>query len=171
MILLLWVQKQEGFGERVTQNRIAYIFSEDKTMPRPMLRTPQTQAQSNNLLSATFNKQQQEQHQQMDKVKLDWLLRRSRSKAYMDALHKLDVGGHVHNQNKVNEIINTIKSESPEIELNGILLGYVAICYLGKPYEVHTLDITGGIIEHYKAGHILPNGLEKARKYSNAWWV
>lgn len=131
-------------------------------MPKPMLRTPQTQAQSNNLLSATFNKQQ-EQHQQMDKVKLDRLLRRSRSKAYMDALHKLDAGGHVHNQNKVNEIINTIKSEFPEIELNGILLGYVAICYLGKPYEVHTLDITGGIIEHYKAGHILPNGMEKAR--------
>ena len=79
-------------------------------------------------------------------------LRKPRSKAYMDALHKLDAGGHVHNQNKVNEIINTIKSEFPEIELNGILLGYVAICYLGKPYEVHTLDITGGIIEHYKAG-------------------
>lgn len=39
----------------------------------------------------------------------------------------------------------------------------VSICYLGKPYEVHTLDITGQIIEHYKSGHILPGGLEKAR--------
>ena len=135
-------------------------------MPRPMLRTPQTQTQTqaNNLLSATFNNQQRnQQHQQRDKMKMDRILRQSRSKAYMDALHKLDASGHVHNQNKVNEIINTIKSEFPEIELNGILLGYVAICYLGKPYEVHTLDITGGIIEHYKAGHTLPNGLEKAR--------
>lgn len=133
-------------------------------MPRPILRSPQTQTQSNNLLSATCNSHKQnQQQQQMDKMKLDRLLRQPRSKAYMDALHKLDAGGHVHNQNKVNDIINTIKSEFPEIELSGILLGYVAICYLGKPYEVHTLDITGGIIEHYKAGHPLPNGLEKAR--------
>ncbi len=129
-------------------------------MPRPMLRTPQNQTETNNILSATCNN---EEKQQMDKMMLDRLLRKNRSKEYMDALHKLDSGGHVHNENKVNEIINTIKREFPEVELSGILLGYVAICYLGKPYEVHTLDITGGIIEHYKAGHTLPGGLEKAR--------
>lgn len=135
-------------------------------MPRPMLRTPQTQTQTqtNNILSATYNNQQQkQQQQQMDKMKLDKLLRKSRSKEYMEAIHRLDAGGHVYNQNKVNDIINTIKGEFPEVELSGILLGYVAVCYLGKPYEVHTLDITGGIIEHYKAGQTLPNGLEKAR--------
>ena len=134
-------------------------------MPRPMLRTPQqTQTQTNNLLSATNNNQQQKQkQQQMDKMKLDRLLRQPRSKAYMDAIHKLDAGGHVHNQEKVNDIINTIRSELPEVELSGILLGYVAVCYLGRPYGVHTLDITGGIIEHYKSGQTLPNGLEKAR--------
>lgn len=133
-------------------------------MPRPMLRTPQNQTQTNDILSTTYNNQQNNQKkQQMDKMMLDRLLRKSRSKEYMNALHKLDAGGHVHNQNKVNEIINTIKNEFPEVELSGILLGYVAICYLGKPYEVHTLDITGGIIEHYKAGHTLPGGLEKAR--------
>lgn len=135
-------------------------------MPKPMLRTPaQTQNQDlrANILSTTNPQQRQQMNQQMDKMKLDRLLRQPRSKAYMDAIHKLDAGGHVHNQTKVNEIINTIKSELPEVELSGILLGYVAICYLGKPYEVHTLDITGGIIEHYKAGSPLPNGLEKAR--------
>lgn len=133
-------------------------------MPRPMLRTPQNQTQSNtnNILSAT-NRNQQQQAQQLDKMKLERLLRQPRSKKYMEALHKLDAGGHVHNQDKVDEIINTIKEEFPEVELQGVLLGYVAICYLGEPYEVHTLDITGGIIEHYEAGHALPNGLEKAR--------
>ena len=40
---------------------------------------------------------------------------------------------------------------------------WMAVCYLGKPYEVHTLDVTGGIIEHYQTGQILPNGMEKAR--------
>ena len=79
----------------------------------------------------------------------------------MEALHKLDAGGHVHNQNKVNDIIRTIQEEFPEVQLGGVLLGYVSICYLGKPYEVHTLDLTGGIIEHYKTGETLPDGLER----------
>jgi hypothetical protein len=133
-------------------------------MPRPILRSPQTQTQNSSILSATNNNQQQSQKlKEIDKMKLDRILRQPRSKKYMEALHKLDAGGHVHNRNKVDEIINTIKSEFPEVELSGILLGYVAICYLGKPYEVHTLDITGGIIEHYKTGQTLPNGMEKAR--------
>lgn len=96
-------------------------------------------------------------------MKLDRILRRPRSKAYMEAMHKLDAGGHVHNADKVNDIIEVIRNEFPEIELQGILLGFVSICYLGKPYEVHTLDMTGSIIEHYKAGQPLPGGLEKAR--------
>ena len=131
-------------------------------MPKPMLKTPQ-QTQQDSILSATNNQAQKQQAQQIDKMKLDRLLRQTRSKTYMDALHKLDAGGHVHNQNKVNDIINAIQNEFPEVELGGVLLGYVSICYLGKPYEVHTLDVTGGIIEHYKAGHALPGGMEKAR--------
>lgn len=129
-------------------------------MPRPMLRAQQsnTQLQTNNILSTTRNNEQQ-----IDKMRLDKLLRKSRSKEYMDAIHKLDVGGHVCNHDKVNDIINTIKNEFPEVEMKGILLGCVAICYLGKPYEVHTLDIAGGIIEHYKVGQPLPGNLEKAR--------
>ena len=86
-------------------------------MPRPMLRTPQNQTQSqtvnNNILSATRNQEHEQQQQQMDKMKLDQLLRKKRSKEYMEALH--------------------------------------------------TLDLTGGIIEHYKTGETLPDGLEKAR--------
>ena len=133
-------------------------------MPRPILKTPQkNETHTHNILSATCNQEQKQQTQQIDKMKLDRLLRKTRSKEYMDALHELDAGGHVHNQHKVNDIINTIKKEFPEVEISGILLGYVSTCYLGKPYEVHTLDITGEIIEHYKAGQTLPNGMEKAR--------
>ena len=75
----------------------------------------------------------------------------------------MDAGGHVHNQNQVNEILNALREEFPEVEIAGILLGIVSTCYLGKPYEVHTVDITGEIIEHYKSGQVLPGGLEKAR--------
>lgn len=134
-------------------------------MPRPMLRGTknQTQVQEHNILSAVRNTEQRQQEQQIDKMKLDKLLRKKRSKEYMEVFHKLDAGGHVHNQDKVNEIIRTLQEEFPEVQLGGILLGYVSVCYLGKPYEVHTIDITGGIIEHYKTGETLPNGLEKAR--------
>ena len=133
-------------------------------MPRPMIKASQTQEETyaNNLLSATFQESSNE-NKEINKKKLEQMLRKPRSKKYMEALHKLDSGGHVHNQNKVNEIISDLESEFPELKLKGILLGYVAICYLGKPYEVHTLDLTGEIIEHYKVGETLPNGLEKAR--------
>ena len=90
--------------------------------------------------------QQMKQAQQLDKMKMDRLLRKPRSKAYMDAVHRLDAGGHVHNQNKVNGIIDAIREEFPEVELAGVMLGIVSQCYLGKPYEVHTLDLGGGII-------------------------
>ena len=99
----------------------------------------------------------------MDKMKIDRFLRKTRSKEYMQAMHKLDVGGHVHNQHKVDEIVDTIRNEFSEVKISSIMLGIVSICYLGKPYEVHTLDISGKIIEHYKAGQMLPGGLEKAR--------
>lgn len=132
-------------------------------MPRPMLRQPQTQTQTGSILSATQQQTNKQQAAQMDKMMLDRLLRKPRSKEYMEAMHKLDAGGHVHNEHKVSEIIDAIRNEFPEVEISGILLGFVSICYLGKPYEVHTLDITGKIIEHYKAGQPLPGGLEKAR--------
>ena len=91
------------------------------------------------------------------------LTRRPRSRAYMDALHQLDAGGHLHNQEKVDAIIQAIQDEFPEICLAGLLIGYISICYLGKPYEVHTLTLDGSILEHYKQGQPLPAGFEKAR--------
>lgn len=134
-------------------------------MPKPMLRQPQAQTQtpSASLLSAVQQQGQKQQTQQMDKMKLDRLLRKTRSKAYMEMMTTLDAGGHVHNQQRVNEIIDKIREEFPEVEIRGVMLGVVSVCYLGKPYEVHTLDIAGKIVEHYQAGHKLPNGMEKAR--------
>ena len=76
---------------------------------------------------------------------------------------KLDAGGHVTNQDKVTQIIEKIKDEFPEIDISPILLGIVSTCYLEKPYEVHTLDIEGGVLEHYKKGQVLPKGMERVR--------
>lgn len=128
-------------------------------MPKPILNSYQSQKQTQASHIMTSNLKQP----QIDKLSLDRLLRKSRSKEYMDAIHQLDAGGHVHNKKEVNEIINTIKSEFPDVDINGILLGFVAKCYLGVPYEAHTLDLVGEIIEHYKRGETLPGGLDKAK--------
>lgn len=132
-------------------------------MPRPMLRQPETREESGSILSATQTQKTNKQNQQMSKMELDRILRKPRSKEYMEAMHRLDAGGHVHNQKQVDEILNAIRQEFPDIDVTGILLGYVSLCYLGEPYEVHTLDITGQIIGHYKKGETLPGGLERAR--------
>lgn len=132
-------------------------------MPKPILKRLQVQQQTNTVLSATQISQQKQKTQQINKMGADRLLRKTRSKEYMQAMHNLDAGGHVHNQHKVKEIIETISKEFPDLEIKAIMLGIVSICYLGAPYEVHTLDITGEIIEHYKSGQMLPGGLEKAR--------
>ena len=128
-------------------------------MPKPILNPYQSQKQT----QANFIINSNLKQAQIDKLSLDRLLRKSRSKEYMDAIHQLDAGGHVHNKKEVNEIINTIKSEFPDVDINGILLGFVAKCYLGAPYEAHTLDLVGEIIEHYKRGETLPGGLDKAK--------
>ena len=132
-------------------------------MPKPMLNLSQTKDTSVNLLSVTKQQARIKPALQLDKAEIDQMLRKKRSKQYMEALQKLDAGGHVQNQKQVEEIINALKQEFPEVTLSEILLGYVSICYLGKPYEVHTLSFTGQIIEHYKVGQPLPAGLEKAR--------
>lgn len=139
-------------------------------MPRPIFRAPQqqtktetTQRQQESVLSTRRKNQMSQQQMEMNQMQLARLLRKPRSKQYMEAMHCLDNGGHVHNQYKVNAIIEAIKQEFPEVELQGVLLGIVSVCYLGKPYEVHSLDMTGRIIEHYKSGQAMPNGMEKAR--------
>lgn len=131
-------------------------------MPRPLLH-PRQQAQSEGELRAAPHVSEARRTQALSQMQRDRLLRRPRSKAYMDAIGQLDAGGHVHNQAQADAIIDVLRAEFPEIELSGILLGFVAVCYLGAPYEVHTLDFSGRIIDHYKARQTLPGGLEKAR--------
>ncbi len=133
-------------------------------MPKVMLKPEQKTIENNRCVLETASNNKQGLHEkQTYKLELDRILRKKRSKEYMDALHGLDAGGHVQNQQKVNEIIDIIKKEFPEVEISKNLLGYVSICYLGMPYEVHTLDMSGQIITHFKCGQPLPNGMEKAR--------
>ena len=133
-------------------------------MPKPMLKPlQQSQTTEESILSAAYKAETKKENRELNRLQLDRILRKQRSKEYMSMMGKLDAGGHVHNQDKVNDMIQTIRNEFPEVEIQGILLGIVSICYLGEPYEVHTLDVKGRIVEHYKQGQSLPDGMEKAR--------
>lgn len=132
-------------------------------MPRPISPISNNLKVNNNYQKYYENSKNNIQAHQTDEWKMRKMLTQKRSPQYMNVMRNLDAGGHVHNQQKINKMIQAIREEFPEVELEGILLGIVALCYLGKPYEVHTLDLTGEIITHYKAGHPMPGGLEKAR--------
>ncbi len=66
-------------------------------MPKPMLNSFRVQAQTNSIADIGVSKKTNNVN---DKMKLDRVLRKKRSKQYMDALCNLDSGGHTHNQHK-----------------------------------------------------------------------
>ncbi|EOL49340.1 hypothetical protein [Enterococcus caccae] len=128
-------------------------------MPKPLLnRTNESQFDSVFSANTKSNSMAISGDAQIEKV-----LRRMRSKEYLDNFSHLDSGEATIAQNKVDDILGAIAKEFPEVELSGLLLGYASKCYLGAPYEVHTVDLSGRIIEHYKQGETLPSGMEKAR--------
>lgn len=132
-------------------------------MPRPLLnRTADTKTQSPlSLHQASANTETKSEAQQMQMARL---LKKQRSKAYMEAIHRLDAGSHHMSEAERAAIVDAIRAEFPEmLDLAGVLIGIVAKCYLGEPYEVHTITIAGNIIEHYKRGQTLPHGMERAR--------
>lgn len=131
-------------------------------MPRPIIRQKENTRQGAQLSTRT-SQAQQPQSRTMPPAEQDRLLRKTRSKEYIEAVHRLDSGGAVMNSEQVAAIVDTLVAEFPELNLPGVLRGIVAVCYLGKPYEVHSLDMSGAIITHYKSGETMPNGLEKAR--------
>ena len=135
-------------------------------MPRPLIKNQnvqQTATPSEQRLSLDPLEKQNAATSNDEKIMLDRQLRKKRSKEYLNAVKQLDAGGHVNNKAIVDEIVQTIADEFPELDLGGLLIGIVAICYLGEPYEVHSLDYAGRIIVHYQKGQPLPGSLEKAR--------
>ncbi len=99
----------------------------------------------------------------LNQMQIERVLNRKRSSEYMDAIARMDAGGHVHNQHMVDALIQAIQNELPEIEIDLGPQGIVSKCYLGAPYEVHTLDVTDKIIEHYESYRKMPALLETAR--------
>lgn len=91
-------------------------------------------------------------------------LRQRRSPAYVAAMQKLDAGGHVHDRAAAETLVAAIAQELPELSIEHLPFGIVARCHLGAPYEVHSLDRDGNIIQHYKSHEAMPPLLERGRR-------
>lgn len=93
-------------------------------------------------------------------------LRQKRSTAYIEAMTRLDAGTHLHGAHAAQatqDLLAAIRQELPDVAIDALPVGIVAKCYLGVPYEVHTLTCAGSIIQHFKAGEALPSLMERAR--------
>jgi hypothetical protein len=89
------------------------------------------------------------------------LLTSPRSARYLAAIGRLDASATL-TPVELSEIIDAIHREFAETWA-AVPLGFVGHCYLGPPYEAHTLTIDHQIIEHYERGQALPGPLEAAR--------
>lgn len=94
---------------------------------------------------------------------LEKRLRKKRSVEYVNSIKKLDAGGVTCSHAQVEELKQAIQSEFPELTPYQYPIGIIAKCYLGSPYEVHTLDIKLDIVQHYKKGEALPLLMDRGR--------
>lgn len=91
------------------------------------------------------------------------ILRNKRSLKFAEAMRCLDAGCHTETPQQIKSLIEMLQAEFPELTSGQLPIGIVSRCFLGDPYEVHTLDPVGEIIQHYKRHEALPPLLERAR--------
>ncbi len=138
-------------------------------MPRPMLIFPETKSQTDRKQELNLRQTSRSKSKtNLSPMEVERVLNRKRSAAYIQAMTHLDAGAHMHNAQLVEELQEAIRREMPEIEIDLGPIGIVAKCYLGAPYEVHTLDMSGGIIEHFETFRTMPQTLERARKLATS---
>jgi hypothetical protein len=99
----------------------------------------------------------------MQDAQLQQRLRQSRSKAYVEAIKRLDAGTHHADRTALETLIEAIASEFPELGIEQRPMAIVSRCYLGPPYEVHICDFGGGIVEHFETFRSMPPLCERGR--------
>ena len=82
-----------------------------------------------------------------------------RSPRFAAAIKRLDVGDL--QATDLSAVMEAIAEEYPIGTAQP--RGLVAECFLGRPFEVHILDLIGGIIEHFELGRPMPHPFERAR--------
>lgn len=130
-------------------------------MPKPLFMNKEQHEQSSMLSLSAAQKSEKKAYLQSPADR-ERVLRRKRSREYIEFLTNLDTGN-TDMSSQIDLILDEIRKEFPLIEIPGDLIGYCAKCYLGRDYEVHMVDFTGRIIEHFKKNEPMPDGMEKAR--------
>lgn len=87
-------------------------------------------------------------------------VQRTRTRRYREAIASLDPAAAQVAPN-LDEVLSII---SDEFESGSFPQGLVSQCYLGEPFEVHILDLTGSIVEHYRRFEPMPPAFERARR-------
>jgi hypothetical protein len=94
------------------------------------------------------------------------VLTEPRSNRYLRAVARLDAGGQLGSV-EIQKLVEDIHREFRD-RYASIPVGIIGKCYLGDPFEVHTLAVDNSIIEHYRVGQALPHGLDRARTLANS---
>ncbi|MCR3750279.1 hypothetical protein [Lentzea californiensis] len=89
-----------------------------------------------------------------------------RSARYLRSLKALDGAGKLATAD-ISELVDAVHREFAD-KFCSTPVGIVARCYLGAPYEVHTLAMDGSIISHYRTGEALPHGMDRARSLAES---
>jgi hypothetical protein len=87
-----------------------------------------------------------------------------RSTRYLDNLSRLDASTNI-TPAQLEEIVDGIRREFAD-RWAALPVGFVSRCFLGHPFEVHTLTPDGGILEHFRLGQSMPGPLESARTHT-----
>lgn len=151
-------------------------------MPRPIIT-------NNPNLKLNTDTGKQQTNRLTGGIASDRELLQRRSAKYLKKMAQMD-HGHMQGTQGYAELIAGIQEEFGNLGIGEYPLGVVSKCFLGAPYEVHTLDLSsarvstdpnaqfegGGldidpsqgvvlvdIISHYKKGESLPGQMEKAR--------
>ncbi|WP_433863032.1 hypothetical protein [Sphingobacterium thalpophilum] len=90
-------------------------------------------------------------------------LLKKRSTRYVEMMSGLDAKT-LTDTKGIAGLLQAIQEEFGTADIANLPLGVLAKCFLGNPYEVHTLDLVGNqIVKHYKLNETLPDSFEKAR--------
>lgn len=90
------------------------------------------------------------------------VLRTKRSVSYLGLIRSLD-GGTLHGRADLQPVFDAIAAEFTPSG-STVPKGIVARCFLGPPFEVHSLDLFQDIVEHYGPATLMPEPMESYRR-------
>ncbi len=127
-------------------------------MPRPIIGAPRIDNADSHLV-----KSNRAQPAGLTGPRLEQRLRQRRSRSYVEAIARIDVGAHQSDRIAFDSLLQEISNEFPDLIIDQVPLGIVSKCHLGAPFEVHVCDFRGEILEHFQTYRSMPTVFERAR--------